>query len=116
MATPEQLQAEIDRLRAENEKLRAIYDRVVRLEISKKGGVTLHGVGQTPLTLYVEQWEKILAMAPEIKTFMKENRALLKSMVPPKHPSREAEPASRSQPGSIERPYHGGLPGLGKRH
>jgi len=78
MATAEELQAELDRLRAENESLKKRAERAVFLKVSDKGGVSLYGLGRFPVTLYVEQWEKVLEMGPEIKTFLDTNRASLK--------------------------------------
>jgi hypothetical protein len=74
----EDLQAEIERLRAENESLKAKTRRGTYLKVSEKGGVSLYGLGRFPITLYVEQWEKILDMAPEIRQFMQENKGQLK--------------------------------------
>jgi hypothetical protein len=78
MATPQDLQVEIERLRAENESLKAKTRRGTYLKVSEKGGVSLYGLGRFPITLYVEQWEKILDMAPEIRQFMEENKGQLK--------------------------------------
>jgi hypothetical protein len=78
MATPQDLQTEIERLRAENESLKAKTRRGTYLKVSEKGGVSLYGLGRFPITLYVEQWEKILDMAPEIRQFMEENKGQLK--------------------------------------
>jgi hypothetical protein len=78
MATQDDLQAEIERLRAENENLKAKTRRGTYLKVSEKGGVSLYGLGRFPITLYVEQWEKILDMAPEIRQFMQENKGQLK--------------------------------------
>lgn len=78
MQTPEELQIEIARLRAENESLKAQSRRGVSLKVSEKGGVSLYGLGRFPITLYLEQWEKVLEMAPEIRRFLDENAHLLK--------------------------------------
>lgn len=78
MQTPEELQRELERLRSENESLKAQTRRGVSLKVSEKGGVSLYGLGRFPITLYVEQWEKILDMAPEIRRFLDENANLLK--------------------------------------
>jgi hypothetical protein len=78
MQTPEELKAELDRLRAENESLKKQTQRGVFLRVSEKGGVSLYGLGRFPITLYVEQWQKILEMAPEIERFIEANSASLK--------------------------------------
>ncbi len=78
MATAEELQAELEKLRAENEALKKRAERTVFLKVSDKGGVSLYGLGRFPVTLYVEQWEKVLDMASEIRTFLETNRSSLK--------------------------------------
>ncbi len=75
----EDLQAEIARLRAENEQLKSKGTRGLGLKVSEKGGVSLYGVGRFPVTLYKEQWLKILGMTAEIEKFIRENDHLLKS-------------------------------------
>lgn len=78
MATAEELQAELERLRAENERLKATAGRRGSLKISEKGGVSVYGLGRFPVTLYPEQWERLLSMADEIRAFIAENRDRLK--------------------------------------
>jgi hypothetical protein len=75
----EDLKAEIERLRAENDKLKNKGVRGLSLKVSEKGGVSLYGVGRFPVTLYKEQWRRILGMASEIEAFIQENESLLKS-------------------------------------
>jgi hypothetical protein len=75
----EALRAEIERLKAENDKLKNKGVRGLSLKVSEKGGVSLYGVGRFPVTLYKEQWRKILDMAPEIEAFIKENDSRLKA-------------------------------------
>jgi hypothetical protein len=75
----EDLKAEIERLRAENDKLKNKGVRGLSLKVSEKGGLSLYGVGRFPVTLYKEQWRKILDMAPEIEAFIKENDSRLKA-------------------------------------
>jgi hypothetical protein len=82
MPTSEELQAELDRLRAENAALKQQSQRGTYLKVSEKGGVSLYGLGRFPITLYVEQWQKILDMAPEIRRFMEENAPSLKRKSP----------------------------------
>lgn len=76
----ESTQAELERLRAENAKLKgqAAATRAVSLKVSEKGGVSLYGLGRFPVTLYLEQWTRLLDMADEIRAFLDENREKLK--------------------------------------
>lgn len=78
MTTQEELQAELERLRAENERLKSGAKRNVYLKVSDKGALSLYGLGRFPVTLYVEQWETILGMADQIRAFMTENGSRLK--------------------------------------
>ena len=75
----EHLKAELERLKAENERLKNQRGRAVSLKVSEKGGVSVYGLGRFPVTLYKEQWTKLLAMADEIRVFLKEHDAELKA-------------------------------------
>jgi hypothetical protein len=76
----EDLKAELERLRAENERLKhRTAGRPTGLKVSEKGGVSVYGLGRFPVTLYKEQWTKLLDMADEIRAFIKENESKLKS-------------------------------------
>ena len=75
----EDLRAELDRLRAENERLKNRGARGVSLKVSEKGGVSVYGLGRFPVTLYKEQWQKLLGMTDEIRAFLKEHDAELKA-------------------------------------
>ena len=75
----EDMKAEIDRLRDENERLKARQSRAVTLKVSEKGGLSVYGLGRFPVTLYKEQWTKLLDMAEDIRAFLKESDARLKS-------------------------------------
>ena len=75
----EDLKAEVARLQAENERLKSQRGRSVSLKVSEKGGVSVYGLGRFPVTLYKEQWTKLLDMAEEIRSFLKENDERLKS-------------------------------------
>ncbi|HLI82830.1 MAG TPA: hypothetical protein VKV17_02880 [Bryobacteraceae bacterium] len=77
MPTEEELKAEIERLRAENESLKRPRGQT-SLRVSEKGALSVYGLGRFPVTLYREQWEKLLGMAEEIRKFIVENDRLLK--------------------------------------
>lgn len=79
MSEEEDLKAELERLRAENERLKQTKSRTVSLKVSDKGGVSVYGLGRFPVTLYKEQWSKLLDMADEIRAFIKENDPKLKT-------------------------------------
>ena len=70
---------EIERLRAENARLKKTASRGVSLKVSEKGGVSVYGLGRFPVTLYKEQWAKLLDMAGDIRAFIRENESSLKT-------------------------------------
>ena len=75
-------ESELERLRRENEELKAKVSgqqRGLTLKVSEKGALSLYGMGKFPVTLYKEQWLKVLNMADEIKKFIHDNDAALKS-------------------------------------
>jgi len=74
----EDVKAEVERLRAENEQLKKGVAGRSALKVSEKGGVSVYGLGRFPVTLYKEQWEKLLAMTDDLKKFIQENAAKLK--------------------------------------
>jgi hypothetical protein len=78
--TPEQ---KLARLEAENKVLREQVEQrrpgQLRLKVSEKGGLSVYGLGRFPVTLYKEQWIRLLDQADEIKSFLKENDQLLKA-------------------------------------
>jgi hypothetical protein len=78
MPTEEEMQAEIERLRAENETLKKPARGQMSLKVSEKGALSVYGLGRFPVTLYREQWEKLLAMADQIRQFIQDNTHLLK--------------------------------------
>ena len=75
----EEMKAELERLRQENERLKNRQTRGVSLKVSEKGGVSVYGLGRFPVTLYKEQWSRLLDMADDIRTFIKENDGKLKT-------------------------------------
>jgi len=78
MSSQEELQAEIERLRAENQALKKPARGQLSMKVSEKGGLSVYGLGRFPVTLYREQWEKLLGMADEIRRFIQENEGSLK--------------------------------------
>jgi hypothetical protein len=78
----DELQAEVERLRAENAALKARTTRGVSIKVSEKGGVSVYGLGRFPVTLYKEQWAKLLDLADDIRAFLKEHDAELKTKEP----------------------------------
>ncbi len=78
MQTEDELKAEIERLRAENESLKRPARGQLSLRVSEKGALSVYGLGRFPVTLYREQWEKLLGLADEIKQYIAENDDKLK--------------------------------------
>jgi hypothetical protein len=77
--TEEDIKSELERLRQENERLKRERGRGISLKVSEKGAVSVYGLGRFPVTLYKEQWVKLLAVADDILAFIKENDARLKT-------------------------------------
>ena len=78
----DELRAEVERLKAENASLKARTTRGVSMKVSEKGGVSIYGLGRFPVTLYKEQWAKLLDMADDIRAFLREHDAELKAKEP----------------------------------
>ena len=74
-----EMKAELERLQAENAKLKSKGSAGLSLKVSEKGAVSLYGMGRFPVTLYKEQWLRILASTSEIEAFIRENDSKLKS-------------------------------------
>ncbi len=77
--TPEQMKEELERLRTENEALKKRSEKGLSLKVSQKGGISVYGLGRFPVTLYKEQWEKLLDMSDDIRAFIQENEPQLKT-------------------------------------
>ena len=78
MASEDELRAELEKLKAENEALKSRGAKGVSMKVSEKGGVSIYGLGRFPVTLYQEQWLKLLDLADDIRSFIKENEGKLK--------------------------------------
>ncbi len=50
----------------------------LEFRVSDKGGISVYGLGRFPVTLYYEQWTRLLARADELRTFIEENKGKLK--------------------------------------
>lgn len=75
----DELRAELDKLKAENEALKKRDEKGLSFKVSQKGAVSVYGLGRFPVTLYKEQWGRLLDVAGEIRSFIKENDAQLKT-------------------------------------
>jgi hypothetical protein len=79
----ETAEQKLARLEEENKRLRDQMEQrkpgQLRLKVSEKGGVSVYGLGRFPVTLYKEQWAKLLDYSDELKTFLKDNDHLLKA-------------------------------------
>jgi hypothetical protein len=73
------LRAELERLREENASLKKGATRGVSLKVSEKGGLSVYGLGRFPVTLYKEQWAKLLDMSDDIRAFLKAHDSELKA-------------------------------------
>lgn len=75
----EDLKAELERLRNENAALKKGAAAGVSMKVSEKGAVSIYGMGRFPVTLYKEQWLKLLDMSDDIRAFIAANDARLKT-------------------------------------
>ena len=73
------MKAELERLRKENESLKKGASQGVRMKVSEKGALSVYGMGRFPVTLYKEQWLKLLNMADDIRAFIQANDTQLKT-------------------------------------
>lgn len=75
----EEMKAELDRLRAENAALKKGASSGIRMKVSEKGALSIYGMGRFPVTLYKEQWIRLLDMADDIRAFIAANENELKA-------------------------------------
>jgi len=74
----EDLKRRVAELEKQLEAERSKGRQGIQLKVSEKGGVSLYGIRRFPVTFYLEEWERILGMADEIRAFMAEHRGELK--------------------------------------
>jgi hypothetical protein len=75
----EDMKTELERLRAENEALKRSSSKGLSMRVSEKGAVSVYGLGRFPVTLYKEQWLRLLDMSDDIRLFIQQNDGQLKS-------------------------------------
>jgi hypothetical protein len=73
------IHAELERLRAENEALKKPGRGKLSMKVSEKGALSVYGMGRFPVTLYKEQWLRLLAIGDDIKSFIEANNDRLKT-------------------------------------
>jgi hypothetical protein len=79
LMSDDELRAELEKLRKENESLKKGAAKGVSMKVSEKGGLSVYGLGRFPITLYKEQWTKLLDMSQEIRDFIASHQSELKS-------------------------------------
>ena len=73
------LKNELERLRNENAALKKGAATGITMKVSEKGGLSVYGMGRFPITLYKEQWLKLLDMSDAIRAFIAANEGTLKA-------------------------------------
>ncbi len=74
--TYEELKAKLAQLEKEVETKKRSGDLIFK--VGEKGGVSVYGLGRFPVTLYYEQWNRLLGAADDIRQFLEENKSKLK--------------------------------------
>ena len=75
----EEMKVELERLRNENTALKKGAATGITMKVSEKGGLSVYGMGRFPITLYKEQWLKLLDMSDDIRAFIAANGGTLKT-------------------------------------
>jgi len=75
----EQLRAELEKLKAENAALKKTSSKGLTMKVSQKGALSIYGMGRFPVTLYKEQWTRLLDMKDDILAFIEANEDELKT-------------------------------------
>jgi hypothetical protein len=71
----EELKAQLAALQ---EKVKGRQRGEISFKVSEKGGVSVYGLGRFPVTLYYEQWIRLLDQAHQLREFLDENKPSLK--------------------------------------
>ena len=93
--------AELEAMQAELKALKATVKNQVRMKVSTKGGISIYGLQRMPVTLYAEQWERIIDMCKsgDLGTFIHDNEAILTR----KEPKQEAAPVVAKKPAKAKK-------------
>lgn len=75
----EDLKAELERLRRENDALKKEAAAGITMKVSEKGALSIYGMGRFPVTLYKEQWLRLLDLSDDIRAFIAANETRLKT-------------------------------------
>ena len=75
----EEMKAELERLRSENSALKKGAATGITMKVSEKGGLSVYGMGRFPITLYKEQWLKLMDMSDAMRAFIAANDSVLKN-------------------------------------
>jgi len=78
MATDDELKAEIERLKEENESLKLKKSTGISMKVSQKGALSLYGLGRWPVTLYKSQWLRVAEDIDKVLDFIEEHKDELK--------------------------------------
>jgi hypothetical protein len=74
MATDDELKAEIERLKKENESLKLKKSTGISMKVSQKGALSLYGLGRWPVTLYKSQWLRVAEDIDKVLDFIEEHK------------------------------------------
>ena len=76
---PEALRKQVEAMQEQAVMLEKAANAPLRYKVGEKGGVSVYGFGQFPVTLYADQWERLDADVENRKAFIEANRSVLKT-------------------------------------
>lgn len=79
MSDDANMKEELEKLRAENAALKKSSSKGLSMRVSQKGALSIYGLGRFPVTLYKEQWKRLLDMSDEIRAFIEANDTELRA-------------------------------------